>query len=143
MQLAALVYVTGTDRDNYLNEFNCLIALLAVQNMDVSDNEKKYLLIRSLLESMSVISTIARPQGCMTIDEFDALIRAEFDCKKNLHNKLGNSKHLMTESTAQQLGLNSNNGINKKKSKLHFCGNKGHFTRSIWSKFDITGTAME
>lgn len=60
------MYIEGTDWDAHLNDFTSFIAQLAVQNVEITDGEKKSLITRSLPESMSVISTIASAQGEMT-----------------------------------------------------------------------------
>ncbi len=66
-----------------MNELTRLIAHLALQNVSIDEHQKKSKLIRSLLESFSVISTVASAQQDMTIESFDSLIRAKLNRKKN------------------------------------------------------------
>ena len=86
VQLDKLVYAEGADWDDHLNKFNSLIAQLAVQGVAYDDQTKKSMIIRSLPESLSVISTVASAQNDMTLESLDALVRAEIDRKKNPHN---------------------------------------------------------
>ena len=48
VKLDKLMYVEGTEWDDHLNEFNSLIAQLAVQNVEIDDSQKKSMIIRSL-----------------------------------------------------------------------------------------------
>ena len=61
-QLDKLLYVKGMDCYEHLKKFNSLITQLAVQNVPIDDKQKKYMLICSLPESMSLISTVAHAQ---------------------------------------------------------------------------------
>ncbi len=82
----SLVYVDGSSWDKNLSQFNSLIAQLAMQNVVIDDKQKKSMLIRWLPESLSVISTVSSAQKYMTIESFDALVRAEIDRKSYPHN---------------------------------------------------------
>ena len=135
VQLDQLVYIEGTDWDEHVNKFNALIAQLAMQNVSIDDKQKKSMLIRSLPESFSVISTVASAQSEMNIESLDALVRAELDRKKNPHNKQGmlHAKANIAERRNQEMPWASRNqalhGLRKKKRKCHHCGKPGHYKR--------------
>ena len=50
-----------------------------MQNVAIDDRQKKSMPIRSLPESLSVISTVASSQPDMTIESLDALVRVDLD----------------------------------------------------------------
>lgn len=61
--------------------FNYLIPHLSMQNVSIENNQKKSILVRSLPEPLSFISTVSISQSNMTIEGLDALVRAELDQK--------------------------------------------------------------
>jgi len=142
IKLDSLVYVEGAEWDSHLNEFNSLIAQLAMQEVSINDATKKSMLIRSLPESLSVISTVASAQPTMTIESLDALVRAELDRKKNPNNPQEKAHRARSSSifppTANYSQRTSwgiskpprkNNATFKKKGKCFYCGKDSHFKR--------------
>ena len=61
-KLNILIFEEGSDWDNHLHEFESLLTQLAVQNVDTYEQDKILIFIRSLRESLSIISTVATAQ---------------------------------------------------------------------------------
>lgn len=78
-----------------------IIAQLAMQNVAIDNRGKKSMLIRSLPESISIISTGAFAQQDMTIESLEVLVRAELSRKKNPHSSQGRKGSLSDEVTAK------------------------------------------
>ena len=131
VKLDKLVYVEGTDWDEHLNQFNSLIAQLSVQNVEIDDAQKKSMLIRTLPESMSVISTVVSAQAGMSLESLDALIRAELDRKNNPYNPQGKGKDMKANFVKHGRPGPSRQGphVQKKIGKCHYCGKPGHYKR--------------
>ncbi len=100
------------------------------------------MLIRSLPESLPFICTVSSEQARMTIEQFDALVRAELDCTSNPHNLQGSNKS-MYEANISRFGnrnsfsrnLSTQNALNKvnfpkqnfkKKKHCRNCGKLDH-----------------
>ena len=60
-----------------------------MQSVSNDERQKKSMLVYSLPESLSVISTLASVQQEMTVENLNALIHAQIDRKKNQHNPQG------------------------------------------------------
>ena len=132
-----LVYVERVDGNEHLNKFSSFIAQLAVQNIAIDDKQKKSILIRSLPESLSVISTDAGAQADISIESLDAIVRAGLDCKKNRRDQqvikqdIGSPKANLVEKHRRD-GLKVNrghqvHGFKKKKGQCHFSEKPGHY----------------
>ncbi len=99
-KLNSLVYVEGTEWDEHMKQFNTIIAQLALQNINITEAERKSLIIRSLPKSMSVISTVASAAPTMNLDAIDALVREEIERENNTPNQKGNTKTQPSVNTA-------------------------------------------
>ncbi len=91
-----------------MNQFNTIIAQLALQNVTINEAEKKSLIIRSLPKSMSVISTVFSATPTITMDAIDAIVREEIEHEKNPNNQKRNTKTQPSANTAQRVQHNSN-----------------------------------
>ena len=107
-KLSSLLYVEGTEWDEHMNQFNTIIAQLALQNITITEAEKTSLIIPSLRKSMSVISTVVRATPTMTIDATDALVREEIEREKNPNYQKGKPKDQPSANTVQRVQHNSN-----------------------------------
>ncbi len=97
------------------------------------------MLILSLPESLSVISTVSSAQEDMTIEGLDALIRAELDRKRNPRKpqRLNeNSINLPKENRAERRNydqavpqIRTKKNI-KKRRNCHYCGKRSHYKRA-------------
>jgi len=150
VKLDSLVFAEGADWEEHINEFNNLIAQLAVQEVNIEDKVKKSMLIRSLPESLSVISTVASAQQEMPLENLDALVRAELDRKKNPHNfqgKAGKGSSIIPNADFVKRGRNGfrgpvrrANAAFKKRGNCHHCDKSGHYKRECrkWKKEQAT-----
>lgn len=82
------------------------------------------MMIRSLPESLSVISTVTSAQVDMSIEGLDALVRAELNLKKNPHNPQGRG---VPRANQTQIELQTGQGIEN--DKCHLCKKKGNFKK--------------
>ena len=64
-----------------------------MQNFAIDNRQKKSMLINSLPESLSTISTVSSAPVNMTVESLDALVRAEIDRRNNPHNRQGNNSN--------------------------------------------------
>lgn len=64
------------------------MAYLVMENITIDYGKKKFMTIRSLLQSFSVISTVLSAQVGMNIELFHTLLCAEIDRINNPHNLL-------------------------------------------------------
>ena len=101
------MYAGGTGWDEHMNQLNNMITQLAVENMNITESEKKSLIILPLLKSMSVISTVVSAIPTMTMDAIDVLVREEMEHEKNSNNRKGNTKTQPSANTAQLVQQNS------------------------------------
>ena len=62
-----------------MNQFNTITAQPALEDIYISESEKKPLIIRSLPKSMSVISTVVSATPTMTMGTIDALVREKIE----------------------------------------------------------------
>ncbi len=122
-------------------EFLNVIAPLSMQNLWIDERQKKSMLIHSLPESLSTISTSPSAQQEITTESFDALIWAELDRKKNPHNmqdKQGISallccrQNLKWQERVVLLGWSKRKSLMSKKRKCHQCQRAGHSEREFW-----------
>ncbi len=91
-KLSSQLYVEGAEREEHMNQFNNIIAQLALQDINVTEAEKKSLIIRSLPKSMSLISTVVSATPTMTMEAIDALVRRDIESEKNPNNQKGSTK---------------------------------------------------
>ncbi len=111
----------------------------------IDDKQKKFMLIRSLPESLSVIFTVSSAQTDMTVESLYALVRAEINRKSNLHNHQGKQlidtkpsivpRALMAQRRnnlnkyRSQINIERSGGIGKKKSVFYYSRKPGHFKK--------------
>ncbi len=148
-KLNSLVYVEETECYGHMNQFNNIIGQLALQNINITEAEKKSL-IRSLPKSMSVISIVVSATPNMKFDAIDALVREEIEREKNPNNRKGNTKTQTSANTAQRVQQNSNrhdrcgnfldsnnlkyNNLVGEEGVCYYCGKPGHFKRVCHKK---------
>lgn len=95
IKLDSLLHVERTEWDAHLNNISSFIAQFSMRNVTSDDRQKKSMLIKSLPESLSAISTVSSAQADLTVERVDALVSAELDHKSNPQNLQGlnNSRH--------------------------------------------------
>ena len=88
------MYVEGCNWDIHLIELNSSISQLTMKNGAIDDRSKNSVLVHSLPESLSVISTVAVARLDMNIESPDDLVRDETYRKNNSPNPQGKNGYL-------------------------------------------------